>query len=134
MAEGQVTPLLLVLVLLGPVLLVLVLLVLVLLELVLLDLRLLFPPPTPAYHHPTAALSHTDTAVVSDRRPDRPPNIWDPQRPHGASSFQMPHPEVVKRIWAYVKEYGLQDPEDRNSTSSNSNSSLPPPLLVVQES
>ena len=25
----------------------------------------------------------------------------------------MPRPEVVKRIWAYVKEHGLQDPEDR---------------------
>lgn len=26
---------------------------------------------------------------------------------------QMPRPEAVKRIWAYVKEHGLQDPEDR---------------------
>ena len=25
----------------------------------------------------------------------------------------MPRPEAVKRIWAYVKEHGLQDPDDR---------------------
>ncbi|KAL1922868.1 uncharacterized protein VTP21DRAFT_9244 [Calcarisporiella thermophila] len=56
-----------------------------------------------------------------EKRPPNPnnpfmrPMVMSPALADFLNAQELPRPEIVKRLWAYIKEHNLQDPENKRS-------------------